>query len=368
MLLEVRGLRTYVRQRQSIVRAVDGVSFHLDAGETLGLVGESGSGKTMTGMSLIRLLPPGGYLAGGSITFAGREVTTMREQEIRELRGRDIGVIFQDPMTSLNPTMTIGRQIAESVELHRRVPAKEASERAVEVLSLVGMPRPAERACDYPHQLSGGLRQRVMIAIALACEPKLLIADEPTTALDVTIQRQILELLDELKARLKMAMILITHDLGVIAGRADRVAVMYAGQLVEEASILDLFAETRHPYTEALLASIPRLDERQERLYSIPGMPPDLRTIPVGCRFAPRCRYSAPDCRSDGPVLERAEEGHAVACFHPVTTVAADAIGRPYVMSRQQHACSGAHGCPLSRARRSLQAARPNHCSSSIMS
>ena len=276
-LLEIADLKTYIRQRRAEVRAVDGVSLSIERGETLGLVGESGCGKTMTGMSIMRLLPTGGYIAGGSIKLDGRELVGLPEKDMRRIRGNDVAVIFQDPMTSLNPTMMIGDQIAESVRIHRHASKAEGLKRAEEVLGLVGMPRPRERLKDYPHQLSGGLRQRVMIAMALSCEPKLLIADEPTTALDVTIQLQILELLYELKQRLRMAVLLITHDMGVIAGRADRVMVMYAGKILESAGTEELFDDMHHPYTEALLASIPRLDQRSDTvLYSIPGLPPDL--------------------------------------------------------------------------------------------
>jgi peptide/nickel transport system ATP-binding protein len=319
MLLTIDNLQTYVRQRSGVVRAVDGVSFTVDKGQTVGVVGESGCGKTMMGMSIMRLLPEGGYHAGGSINFDGRDLLTLTDREIQDVRGNDIAVIFQDPMTSLNPTMTIGRQIAESAIRHRGESSAVAMNRAAEVLGLVGMPRPKERLHDYPFQLSGGLRQRVMIAMAIVCEPRLLIADEPTTALDVTIQRQILELLDELKQRLGMAMILITHDMGVVAGRSDKVVVMYAGQVVEQAETFDLFDHHRHPYTEALLSSIPRLDHSPRRpLYTIPGLPPDLTKEMVGCRFAPRCRYVQPSCRTLSPPLEGVEDGHLVACYFPV--------------------------------------------------
>jgi len=319
-LLEISGLRTYIRQRQNEVRAVDGVSLSIEEGETLGLVGESGCGKTMTGMSIIRLLPPGGYIAEGSIKLAGKELVTLPEKEMRHVRGNDVAVIFQDPMTSLNPTMQIGAQIAEGVRIHRHASRDEAMKRAEEALGLVGMPRPKERLHDYPHQLSGGLRQRVMIAMALACEPKILIADEPTTALDVTIQLQILELLYDLKQRLKMAVLLITHDMGVIAGRADRVMVMYAGKIVESADTVELFERTRHPYTEALLASIPRMDQREDTaLYSIPGLPPDLSHPPTWCRFQPRCRYATAICHEEEPPLGGDLPDHEYACFNPVS-------------------------------------------------
>jgi peptide/nickel transport system ATP-binding protein len=317
-LLEVEDLRTYIKLRSGTVHAVDGLSFTLQRGETLGIVGESGCGKTMAAMSIMRLLPRGGQIVGGAIRLEGRDLVKLSEAEIRKVRGDDIGMIFQDPMTSLNPTMTIGKQIAEGVLIHRDVSRQAAMKRAVEVLEMVGMPRPSERVNYYPHQLSGGLRQRVMIAMALACEPKLLIADEPTTALDVTIQEQILSLLDRIKRELGMGIILITHDMGVIAGRADRVAVMYAGRKVETAETVELFTHVRHPYTEALLASIPQLDQdKSVELYSIPGLPPDLRNPPVGCRFAPRCVFADDRCRAEDPPLDGAEPSHPYACFHP---------------------------------------------------
>jgi peptide/nickel transport system ATP-binding protein len=318
-VLEIDGLRTFIKRRTGVVRAVDGVSFAVEPGETVGLVGESGCGKTMTGLSIMRLLPGGGFIAGGAIRFGGADLAALNGSAMRKVRGNEIGIVFQDPMTSLNPTMTIGHQIAEVVREHRGVSRSDAMARAEEVLALVGMPRPAERLTYYPHQLSGGLRQRVMIGIALACEPKLLIADEPTTALDVTIQDQILALLDDLKERLGMAVLLITHDMGVIAGRADRVLVMYAGKIVEKASTGQLFGRTRHPYTAALLASIPRLDQPvTHRLYAISGLPPDLADPPPGCRFAPRCRFATEECTASEPVLGGPDPDHPFACFHPI--------------------------------------------------
>ena len=317
-LLDVEGLRTHIRMRHSTVEAVDGVSLTIRQGETVGLVGESGCGKSITGLSIMRLLPPGGRIVGGSIKLAGQEITALAEPEMARLRGNDVAMIFQDPMTSLDPTMTIGDQIAEPVRAHRAVSKKEALERAAEVLNLVGMPKPLERLKAFPHQLSGGLRQRAMIAMALACEPKLIIADEPTTALDVTIQAQILALLDDLKERLGMGMLLITHDMGVIAGRASRVMVMYAGRIVETADAETLFGDMRHPYTEALLDSIPDVKTgRKEVLYSIPGLPPDLSNPPAGCRFSPRCRYAQDRCRAEDPQLE-GDPAHRYACFFPV--------------------------------------------------
>jgi peptide/nickel transport system ATP-binding protein len=318
-LLEITDLRTEIRLKQGVVHAVDGVSLHVEPGETLGIVGESGCGKTMTALSIMQLLPAGGSIVRGSITLAGQEISSFSADDMRRIRGNEIGMIFQDPLTSLNPTMTVGRQIAEAVKLHRQVSAEQAMDRAAEVLNLVGMPQARERINEYPHQFSGGMRQRVMIAMALACEPKLLIADEPTTALDVTIQKQILELIDDLRLRLGMSVILVTHDLGVIAGRADRVAVMYAGKIAETTDTATLFGNPRHPYTEALFQSLPdKAAEGKERLYSIPGMPPDLMRPPAGCRFAPRCRYATDRCRTAEPELGGESVGHHFACFFPV--------------------------------------------------
>jgi oligopeptide/dipeptide ABC transporter ATP-binding protein len=322
-VLQVANLRTEFRLRLGSVVAVDGVSFEVGEGECVGVVGESGCGKSTTGLSIMRLLPNNGHLTGGSVTLLGRDLAPLDEKEMRQVRGDEVALIPQDPMTSLNPTMTIGRQIAEGVRLHRDVSRQQARQRALEVLRLVEMPQPAERLNQFPHELSGGLRQRVMIAMALACEPKLLIADEPTTALDVTIQAQILDLIDELRQRLAMAVLLITHDMGVIAGRTDRVIVMYAGKVAEEAETGELFTRIRHPYSEALLASVPKLDQsRDERLASIPGLPPDLSQAITNCRFAPRCRYATDQCRSEDPPLEDAPDSgglvHRFACFHPV--------------------------------------------------
>jgi len=318
-LLDISDLRTEIRLRQGVVHAVDGVTLQVEAGETLGIVGESGCGKTMTALSIMNLLPSGGHIAGGSIKLNGQELSTLSEESMRSIRGNEIGMIFQDPLTSLNPTMTIGKQIAEVVSLHREVSKEQAMDRAAEVLDLVGIPRVRERIKEYPHQFSGGMRQRVMIAMALACEPKLLIADEPTTALDVTIQKQILELIDDLRLRLGMSVILVTHDLGVIAGRADRVAVMYAGRIAELTDTDTLFARPRHPYTEALFQSLPdKAAEAGERLYSIPGLPPDLVNPPTGCRFAARCRYVTDRCREEEPSLTAEVVGHQFRCFYPV--------------------------------------------------
>jgi peptide/nickel transport system ATP-binding protein len=318
-VLDIRDLRVRINMRHSAVHPVDGVSLHIDAGETLGIVGESGCGKSMTGLSIMQLLPSGGHIASGSIEFMGRDLTPLNYAAMHEIRGNDIAMVFQDPMTSLNPTKSIGHQVAEPVRIHRGASRRQALTRAAEVLDLVGLPRPSERLDDYPHQLSGGMRQRVMIAMALACEPKLLIADEPTTALDVTIQAQILELLDRLKQRLDMSVLLITHDMGVIAGRADRVMVMYAGKVVETAATNELFEDMHHPYTRALLASIPRLEQdNKRRLYSISGLPPDLAGPPPGCRFAARCPHATDECRRQEPPLAGPAEDHLFACWHPV--------------------------------------------------
>jgi peptide/nickel transport system ATP-binding protein len=318
-VLEVTNLSTDIKLSRSVVKAVGNVDFRIDAGETLGLVGESGSGKSMTGLSVLGLLPNGGHIVEGSIRLNGRELVGLPEADLRALRGNDVAMIFQDSQSSLNPTMTIGKQIAEPVRLHRHVSRREAVERALEVLDLVGMPRPKERLDDYPHQLSGGLRQRVMIAIALACDPKVLIADEPTTALDVTIQAQILTLLDSLEEQIGMATLLITHDMGVVAGRTDRVNVMYAGRIVETARTEQIFASMRHPYTQALLGSIPSLDQdRSVALYTIPGLPPDLAPPPPGCRFAARCSRATEQCLVEEPPLTGEDPAHLYSCWHPV--------------------------------------------------
>src|SRR6516162_6747674 len=336
-LLQIEDLRTEIRLRRATVHALDGVSLSVEAGECLGVVGESGSGKTMTALSIMQLLPPGGHITGGKIVLDGQEISSLNDDGMRHVRGNEIGMICQDPMTSLNPTMTIGDQIAETVLLHRGADRKTALARAVEVLGLVGMPRPAERVTNYPHQLSGGMRQRVMIAMALACEPKLLIADEPTTALDVTIQKQILELIDDLRRRMGMAVILVTHDLGVIAGRADRVAVMYAGRIVETTDTAALYENPRHPYTEALFQALPEnAAETRERLYSIPGAPPDLVRPPTGCRFAARCRYAAGRCRAEDPMLAGETTAHTYACFFPVGAREKPVAGRLVVAGAEQ--------------------------------
>jgi oligopeptide/dipeptide ABC transporter ATP-binding protein len=322
-VLSVKNLRTEFRMRTANVVAVDGVSFDIAAGECVGLVGESGCGKTTIGTSIMRLLPNTGHIIGGSVELDGLDLATLPEEKMQKVRGNQIAFIPQDPMTSLNPTMTIGRQIAEGYVLHKGVSREEGIKRAIEVLKLVEMPRPEERINQYPHELSGGLRQRVIIAMALVCEPKVLIADEPTTALDVTIQAQILDLIDRLRKELKMAVLLITHDMGVIAGRTDRVVVMYAGKKAESAITKDIFAEMRHPYTQALMNAVPKLEDVSYRLHSISGLPPDLSQEIVGCRFAPRCAFATDKCRSSEPEIEGQAE-HEFACFHPVKGVGKD--------------------------------------------
>jgi len=323
-LLEVEGLGTWFYTRQGIVKAVDGVDFQVDAGETLAIVGESGCGKSMTALSLMRLIPsPPGRIVSGAIKLGGRDLLKISEEEMRAVRGNEISMIFQEPMTSLNPVMTIGKQISEALILHRDMDRKAALKRAVEMLDLVRIPEPAQRAKEYPHQLSGGMRQRAMIAMALACNPKVLIADEPTTALDVTIQAQILELIVDLQREFSAAVILITHDLGVVAETARRVIVMYAGRKVEEGTVGELFRNPLHPYTVGLLASIPRLDlmrgqtdRSQERLQEIPGIVPPLFDLPTGCAFAPRCQRADDLCRRERPAYEEKQSGHWAACWH----------------------------------------------------
>ena len=315
-VLEVRDLRTYFHTEEGVARAVDGVSFAVGRGQTLGLVGESGCGKSVSAFSIMRLVPdPPGRIEAGQILLKGRDLLALDEEEMRRVRGDDLAMIFQEPMTSLNPVLTCGFQIAEAIVLHQQVSKQEAHARAVEMLKLVGIPAPDQRSGEYPHQLSGGMRQRVMIAMALSCNPDVLIADEPTTALDVTIQAQILALLESLQKSLQMAIVMITHDFGVIAETADQVAVMYAGQIVEHAATQALFARPRHPYTHGLLRSIPRLDDAQERLDIIPGVVPDARAFPAGCRFAPRCPLADARCRAETPRLEEVETGHWASCW-----------------------------------------------------
>jgi oligopeptide/dipeptide ABC transporter ATP-binding protein len=322
-VLEIENLRTHFFTAGGVVRAVDGVSYAVRSGETLGVVGESGCGKSVTALSVLRLVAtPPGRIVGGAIRFAGTNLLDLSEHEMEAIRGNDISMIFQEPMTSLNPLMTVGRQISEAIALHQGVSRREAFDQAVEMLRRVHIPEPERRVHAYPHQLSGGMRQRVMIAMALSCDPKVLIADEPTTALDVTIQAQILDLMRELQQRLGAAIILITHDLGVVAENADRVVVMYAGRKVEEASAKALFENPGHPYTVGLLGSIPNLevaahtDTRRARLTEIKGMVPSLADLPKGCTFAPRCAYATDECRADYPPLVQHRPGHWVACWH----------------------------------------------------
>ena len=317
-LLEIKDLHTDIEIRSGVVRALSGVDLVVSAGETLGVVGESGSGKTMTALSLMGLLPQGGRVSSGSMLLEGEDLTAMPPASVRKLRGTKVGMIFQDPLTSLNPTMKIGLQVCEPLRVHEKMPKKEALARAVEILKRVGMPRPESVINSYPHQLSGGMRQRVMIAMALVCQPRILIADEPTTALDVTTQMQILDLIDELRDEYQMGVILITHDLGVVAGHTDRVSVMYAGRIVETAPTRTLFTEPRHRYTSSLMAALPeRALAERTRLFSIPGAPPSLTDLPVGCRFAARCLWATDQCRAAYPGLG-GEGAHTYACFHPV--------------------------------------------------
>jgi oligopeptide/dipeptide ABC transporter ATP-binding protein len=317
-LLDISDLHTEFRTGAGVVRAVDGVSYTVDAGETVAVVGESGSGKSVTALSVLRLIPdPPGRITSGSVTFAGRDLLMLSEPEMREIRGGEIGMVFQEPMTSLNPVLTVGRQITETLEQHRGLDHGEAVKRAEALLVQVGIAEPARRLKQYPHQLSGGMRQRVMIAIALACGPKLIIADEPTTALDVTIQAQILELMKSLTRDLGIALIIITHNLGVVARYADRVNVMYAGRIVESGPAADIYHDPKHPYTIALLRSVPRLDRpRQARLDPVEGQPPDLTRLDGGCSFRPRCRLGDESCAASQPPLTPVgNAGHSAACF-----------------------------------------------------
>jgi oligopeptide/dipeptide ABC transporter ATP-binding protein len=324
-LLEVRDLRTHFFTREGVVRAVDGVSFSVERGRTLGIVGESGCGKSVTALSIMGLIPkPPARIVGGEVMFGGRDLTTLSERELSDVRGDEIAMVFQDPMTSLNPTLTIGTQLVETIRRHSDISKQEARRRAVDLLEEVQLPKAPQRLKDYPHRLSGGMRQRVMIALALSCNPALLIADEPTTALDVTVQAQVLDLLDQLRRSHDMAMIFITHDMGVIAEVADDVAVMYAGQIVEQAPVRALFDLPEHPYTEALLGALPQLEDgasRHARLTAIPGRPPDLVNPPVGCRFAFRCRYAdaLDGCAERMPELREIRPGHLVRSEHPAS-------------------------------------------------
>jgi len=314
-LLRVVDLVTSFRTDEGTLRAVDQVSFDVDVGTTLGIVGESGCGKSVTALSIMRLLPePAGAIDGGRIELEKKNLVELPEREMQGIRGNSVSMIFQEPMTSLNPVYTVGAQIVEAIRMHQKKSRREAREHAIEMLKLVGIPSPASNVDAYPHQLSGGMRQRVMIAMALACKPKLLIADEPTTALDVTIQAQILELLKKLQEQLGMAVLLITHDLGVVAEYAREVVVMYAGRVVERADVKEIFARTLHPYTKGLLGSIPRMGTGLKRLPTIEGVVPDLRSLPKGCRFADRCAFAKDACREAEPALEEAEPNHFVRC------------------------------------------------------
>jgi oligopeptide/dipeptide ABC transporter ATP-binding protein len=317
-LLDVRDLQTHFQTRGGVVRAVDGVSWDVQEGETVALVGESGCGKSVTALSIMRLVAqPAGHVVGGQVRFKGRDLLTLSEEEMRRVRGREVGMIFQEPMTSLNPVLTIGRQLTEGLEIHLGMPSADARKRAEELLGLVGIPDPARRLRQYPHQFSGGMRQRMMIAMALACNPSLVLADEPTTALDVTIQAQILELMKDLSRRLGVAMLIITHNLGVVARYADRVNVMYAGRIIERGTAHDIYHSPRHPYTLGLLRSVPRLDEpRRSRLAPIEGQPPDLTRLPPGCAFAPRCGFRVERCAHEIPPLAPiGAAGHVTACW-----------------------------------------------------
>jgi oligopeptide/dipeptide ABC transporter ATP-binding protein len=330
-LLEVSDLRTYFKTREGEVHAVDGVSFTVEEGKVLGIVGESGCGKSVTALSIMGLVQNPGRVVSGSIRFDGRELIGLKERELEDVRGRSIGMIFQDPMTSLNPVLTIGTQITETLRRHLNMSSSEANKRAVELLEEVHIPDAPRRLSDYPHRFSGGMRQRVMIAMAISCNPRLLIADEPTTALDVTVQAGVLDLLDELRVQHNMTMMMITHNMGVVAETADDILVMYAGQVVEQAPVIDLFDRPEHPYTEALLASLPHLegeDVRDRRLASIPGRPPDLLAPPEACRFAPRCAYAGTDdCSVVAPELREVRTGHWVRSAHPASERVAAAVG-----------------------------------------
>lgn len=314
VLLEVKGLKTYFQDRRGQVPAVDGVDFVLHKGETLGIVGESGCGKSVTSMSILHLLPPEGHIVGGSIRFKGNDITHLPPNEIAKVRGKEIAMIFQEPMTSLNPVYTVGWQISEMILRHEKMSKKEAKAKAVEMLRLVNIPAPEKRVDEYPHELSGGMRQRVMIAMALSCNPELLIADEPTTALDVTIQAQILDLMRNLKKELNTSIMMITHDLGVVAEMSDYVLVMYAGMVMEYSDVNALFARPLHPYTQGLMKALPRMEREQEELYVIKGAVPSLYELPQGCRFWPRCPYATERCKTEMPLLYELE-GRKVRCF-----------------------------------------------------
>ncbi len=316
-LLEVKDLRTYFYTQEGVVKAVDGTSYLVEEGEVLGLVGESGCGKSVSAMSILRLIPqPPGKIVSGEIIFQGRDILKLDEDAIRKIRGNEIGMIFQEPMTSLNPVLTIGRQMTEAIELHMGMRGRAARDRATELLEMVGIPEARARLDDYPHQFSGGMRQRVMIAMAMSCNPKLLLADEPTTALDVTIQAQILEVMNRLSQEFGTAVIIITHNLGVVARYADRVNVMYAGKVIETASAEEVYGNPKHPYTVGLLNSVPRLDEtRKQKLIPIEGQPPDLAHLPPGCSFYPRCKWRVDRCQEEYPPFELVAENHYSACW-----------------------------------------------------
>ncbi|MCL4535832.1 MAG: ABC transporter ATP-binding protein [Bacteroidetes bacterium] len=339
VLLQVNNLQTQFVTGDGVVKAVDGVTWHVSEGECLGIVGESGCGKSVSLLSVMRLIPmPPGQIAGGEIIFEGRNLLELHEDEMRRVRGKQMAMIFQDPMTSLNPVLTINRQISEALMLHMGMNSEQARKRAIELMKMVGIPSAEQRIDNYPHQFSGGMRQRVMIAMGLSCQPKLLIADEPTTALDVTIAAQIIELVKNLRKQFGMAIIWITHDLGIVAGLTDRMIVMYAGHLVETATTKDLYGRPSHPYTQGLLKSVPRLDEaRKERLVPIDGLPPDLIALPPGCPFEPRCTFSKDICRHERPKLRTIGPDHQIACWVDVYVEQPRAeIGQPRAEIGQQ--------------------------------
>ena len=317
-LLEVQGLKTYFMWRKSVVRAVDGVDFHVDENETLGLVGESGCGKTMSCLSILRLIPRPGRIVGGKILFEGEDLATVDERRMQQLRGRKISMILQDPQTSLNPVFTIGDQVGEAITTHTKIKKDSLISKVIDVLKLVRISSPETRVRAYPHQMSGGMKQRVVGAISISCQPRLLIADEPTTSLDVTIQAQYLELLKDIQRQLGVALIFITHDFGIVANMCDRVAVMYAGQIVESAPVRDIFHRPAHFYTVSLLKAVPKVGTKLEKLVSIPGQPPKLDRVPGGCRFAPRCTRSNDQCVANEPPLSAIDDSHAVRCWQPM--------------------------------------------------
>jgi len=316
VLLKISNLKTYFFNEKGAVKAVDGVSFHVKKGETFGIVGESGSGKTVTSLSILRLVPPlEGRIVDGEILYKGRDILKMSEKEMQKLRGRYITMVPQDPMTSLNPVFTIGNQIGEAFRIHQNVSRNHLINKVIDMLRLVHIPSPEQRLNEYPHQFSGGMRQRAMIAMSLSCQPELIIVDEPTTALDVTIQAQILKLLKEIQGRFHTSIILITHDLGIVAGMCSRVAVMYAGRIVEQADVRTIYKNPRHPYTRGLIQSVPKIGALQKRLFMIEGQPPDLLRLPTGCRFSPRCPYRKEQCQEEEPKTETVGPDHQVCCF-----------------------------------------------------